>query len=338
MYPGVYLTTLRGLSSSQSLGGVTICKEAVDHGFLKELKGLLLPCYLYLATQVDDHLEGEFIIFTATKTLDCTRKDLLKALIRLEEQDLIELRELDPTSEKRPILFSLKTSDISKREDYIETLLAKKFCRDEELVEGLVTLYRLPDNREVDERLREEIEDWFKVFDSQVIKEVFRRSYEWGQKNREGRPFQYFTTILEDLKEAGVVDYSQLEERDRLYYQTRELAKSCGIRPHELNQSPIYRKVLEGWITKKKEKDHALDLEVAIFAVEEATRKSRSRHPSLDYIEKYFIVPWKEAGIKTIEEARDFIREEKEKRPSSHFKEKDPEKKSLHDQFAQWAK
>lgn len=338
MYPGVYFTTLRGIASSQSLGGITICKEAVDQGFLLQLKGLLLPCYLYLATLVDDHLEGEFIIRAATKTLACTRKELLKALIKLEEKEFIKVRELDPTSEKRPILFSLNTFDTPKREDFIEALLAKKFCRNEDLVEGLVALYRLPDNQEVHGRLREEIEEWFNVFDKEVIKEVFRRSYEWGQKNKEGRPFQYLTTILEDLKESGVVNYSHLEERDRLYYQIRELARSCGIKAHELNQSPIYRQVMERWITKKEEKDHALDLDVAQFAVEEATRKSRSRHPSLDYIEKNFIVPLKEAKIESIEEAKTFLRQEKAKTPGSQSKEKTPGKKSLHEQFAYWAK
>lgn len=334
MYQGVYLTNLRGFSAKGSLRGMTICQEAIDNGFLKKLKGLLLPCYLYLATRVDDNLKGQFIINNAINTLACTRKDLLKALISLEEEDFIELLELDPTSEKRPILFSLKNPDTPKEADFIESLLQKGFCQDEELVEGLVALYGLPHGEEVHERLREEIEEWFKVFDQLVIKEILQRSYQWGLKNKEGKPFQYLTSILEELKEEGVLSYEDLQKRDNLYHKTRELARSCGIKAHELQRTPIYKQILKGWITPRDGDDFALPLDVACFGVEEATRRSSSRHPSLDYIENNFILPWREARIETIDEARRYLKKNQRKDPEP---KKETTKKSLHDQFAYWA-
>lgn len=346
MYPGVYFTTLRGFTSMGSLCGITICKEAIENGLLKRLKGLLLPCYLYLATQANEKLEGELLLLTAMKDLDCTRKDLLKALIELEEGDFIQLKELDPTSEKRPIHFSLNHHHAPKKKNFIESLLEKKFCPKEELVEGLVALYRLPHGQEVGPRLREEIEEWFKVFHEEVIREVLRRAYAWGEKNREGRPFEYLTTILEDLKEAGVKELEDLEKRDHLYHQIKELARSCGIKVHELNRTPVYKQILQGWITSKNgDSDWPLPLDVALFAVEEATRRSSSRHPSLDYIENNFIHPWKEAEIQSVDEARALENSKtsetsplKEKGRVRKKKKKEKESaESLHKEFAFWA-
>lgn len=333
MSQGIFFTTIQGLSAAKSLKGITISKDAVENGIFKRLRGLLLPCYLYLAILSDDHRKGQFIISDALKNIGCTRKELLKSLIELEKEGLIELIDLDPTREKHPILFSLKKDHLFQEKDFITNLLTKEFCSEEEVVEALVALYRLPHGEEVNERLREQVENYFKVFDKQVLIEVLRRSFDWGEKNKEGKPFSYLQSILEDLKESGVVNYQDLQERDRIYYQTRELAKACGIKIHELNQNPTQKRILENWITKRDEKDFALKLDIALLAVEEATRKSRSRHPSLDYIERNFILPWKEARIENIQQAREFLQSVPEK-ISTPSGEKE---KSLHDQFAIWA-
>lgn len=338
MMQGIYFTQIQGFATTERVTGITIGEEAVKNGLFKKLKGLLLPTYLYLATQIDPELKGQFIIGQATTALDCTRKELLKALIRLEEEDLIQLLDLDPTREKRPILFTLKMHAISEeknQEELISSLLEKKFCGNEELVEGLVALYRLPDGEEPQARLRQEIQDYFNTFDPQVIQEILNRSFTWGKKNPQGKPFQYLQSILEDLQEAGVFHFQDLKERDRRYHQLKALARSCGIKIHELNQNPTQKQILQGWITKQDEEDFALDLEVALLAVEEATRKSRSRHPSLDYIEKNFIQPFKKAQIENIQQAQTYL--QRDRKTDSSVQDKEPEQKSLHDQFAIWA-
>lgn len=338
MIQGIFFTTIQGPSTMGAVSGITIGREAVKNGLLKRLKGPLLPTYLYLAAQVHLDLKGQFIISDAISSLDCTRKDLLKALIQLEEEDLIQLLDLDPTREKRPILFALKMEQIQKEkneEEFIASILKKEFCRNEELVEGLVALYRMPHGLEPHGGLRQEIEDYFHTFDPQVIKEILHRSFTWGKKTSRGKPFQYFQSILEDLKEAGVFHYEDLKGRDRLYQQLKELARSCGIKVHELNQNPTQRQILTGWITKQHEEDFALELEVALLAVEEATRNSRSRHPSLGYIEKNYILPWKESQVENIQQAQRLLRGNRRTTPPSQ--EKEPAQKSLHDQFAIWA-
>lgn len=57
--------------------------------------------------------------------------------------------------------------------------------------------------------------------------------------------------------------------------------------------------IFQSWLTG----DFPLSKSVACFAIQQAIRRKKGARPSLKYIEDNFISPWKQARIKSIDQA-----------------------------------
>ncbi len=318
--------------------GITITEEAIKAGLLSKLKGPTLSLYLYLSTLIGCELDGSFLISRAVEALSCSRKDVLRAINELEQMEIISILDLDPTNVDKPISISLKGKEDAHQKEELEILLQQEVVTKEELVKGIVHLYQQSySQREPDADLRQEIEEWFNYFKPQLMKEILRRVHVWQKKQSGGNVFEYLRAILKELRENEVTTRAELKKRDRLYRETLELAKLCGLSAGELKNNSAQKKILESWLTEKHPQDTALELEVAKYAIFEATRRSRSRYPSLKYIEENFITPFKRNGVKNIQQAEDCIEQSSPPVEEKESTAEGKKEKTLHERFAIWA-
>ncbi len=153
----------------------------------------------------------------------------------------------------------------------------------------------------------EEVERWCKDFPADLLQELLRRVRKWlgYPQNPHERAHYYLRAIVSDWYEKGIFSREKLKEYDRLYRETRELARIYGFKNyHQLN--PVQLETLQSWLTGSR----GLSLEIACWAVRQAVRQKRDASPSLDYIERNYIKPLKEAGVKNIAQAAEVLGEE----------------------------
>ena len=152
----------------------------------------------------------------------------------------------------------------------------------------------------------EEVERWCKDFPAGLLQELLRRVRKWlgYPQNPHERAHYYLRAIVSDWYEKGIFSREKLQEYDRLYRETRELARIYGFKNyHQLN--PVQLETLQGWLTGTR----GLSLEIACWAVRQAVRHKRDGSPSLDYIERNYIKPLKQAGVKNIDQAAEVLGE-----------------------------
>lgn len=88
-----------------------------------------------------------------------------------------------------------------------------------------------------------------------------------------------------------------------MYRETKILAETYGFKKWK-KLNPVHMETFKNWISGK----NGLNLAVAKFAIKEAIKRKKDGQPSLKYIEDNFIKPWKNAGIKNINQARKFLK------------------------------
>lgn len=307
------------ISDSKNEQSVEIGSSAIDKGFLKQFPGPALAILLYLIThlQKGNYVMTNVAIIASYLPDNYDLKAIEEALNLLVERDIVEIsprREGDYTCRIKVNLENLTAglatdySGWNKMEEAGSTgpelrrqVLAKATPSEEEIKEALFSF--APPGKK-GELVRAEIEKWLADFDLQILKELIRRVDKWIAKNDNPpeRAFHYLEGIIDDWYRKEIFSYRRLKHFDRLYRETRELAFTYGIKGWQ-NVKPAHMETFKSWL----EGDFPLSLPLAKLAIREAVKRKKDGQPSLKYIEDNFIRPWKEARVKTVEEAKKLL-------------------------------
>lgn len=332
---------------------VELTQEAIEAGFLKELPGSQLAVYLYLLTHVNQDfflITNPTII---ASLLPYTPLEVERGLKLLEAQGYITLAEDGATDKyiislaRTPGAAELAVSSTPSRVEIdsgleqiaavavaevgkkafatstesepgkeapprveaVEYILRQKVFSEEDLVRAITNMIN---SEHLTPSLRQEIDYWFKTFDKEVIKELIRRTYEAYQRNPEFQSQAYIRKIANEWIAGQIFSLADLSEKDKIYRETRQLLEEYGIENYK-DITRTHSATIYNWIASESEQDFALSIEVARFAIQEAIRQKSDGRPSLTYIENNFIKPFKENKVKTVEEAREYLRQRSEK-------------------------
>lgn len=339
----------RQLRTCQS---IELTQEAVEAGFLKELPGSQLAIYLYLLTHVNQDffiITNPTII---ASLLPYTPLEVERGLKMLEAQGYITLSENGVTDKyiislaRTPVSAGVVTpsdpsrvaiangleqiaaevaatgsveqkaapntepaQDASPKVEAVEYILRQKVFSEEDLVRAITNMIH---SEHLTPSMRQEIDYWFKTFDKEVIKELIRRTYEAYQRNPDFQSQAYIRKIANEWVAEQIFSLADLGEKDKIYRETRQLLEEYGIENYK-DITRTHSATIYNWIASESEQDFALSIEVARFAIQEAIRQKSDGRPSLTYIENNFIKPFKENRIKTVEEAREYLRQRSER-------------------------
>lgn len=314
-------------SSTSDEHSVEISSQAIENGFLKLFPGPGLAIFIYLITNCDEkgYLETNPTIISSYLPDDYELTDINETLKFFEKNDIIEfppLRQGDYTyrlklnfdkiegflnrgfipSQPDNIRSTGKKNTYYNKTELRNLVLKNTAPTQQELYQALLTFVPPDDNLEAP---LEEIEKWLETFEPELLQELIRRVVKWIEKydNPPEKAFHYLKGILDDWYQKEIFDYKRLQHFDRLYRETRELASAYGINDWQ-NVKPVHMEIFLSWLTE----GYPLSTALVKYAIKEAFRRKSDGHPSLKYIEDNFIIPWKEARIKTINEARAFLK------------------------------
>ena len=316
---------------------VQLEEKIIEKGFLTRFPGSSLALFLLLSAKGADR--ESYIV--ERERLNCllpgSSKEVQTALDFLEECDLLEYSSVTKkedgqdqqqavSGKKRPncLKINFKPKNIFPGKYRAEAVLEKKEeqCErpdnageeppdvadvsDGELREKLLEFFPGNQGSQAYRQAAEEVERWCKDFPPKLLQELLRRVRKWlgYPQNPHERAHYYLRAIVSDWYEKGIFSREKLKEYDRLYRETRELARIYGFKNyHQLN--PVQLETLKGWLTGSR----GLSLEIACWAVRQAVRHKRDGSPSLDYIERNYIKPLKQAGVKNIGQAAEILGE-----------------------------
>ncbi len=310
---------------------VEIGKSAVDNGLLKHLPDSTLAIFLYLVTHLEKgmYVQTNPVIISSYLPDKYNVETIKKGLNYLSRHDIINISdERDGGYTSRIYLNLHKLEELTSssggestgeelinKEELRHRVINKPSVSRQELIRALVTF--IPSGKEI-ALTREKINHWLDDFDSRMIQELIRRVDKWIQQNNNPpeQAFNYLQGIIADWYRKEITSYKRLKYFDQLYRETKDLAYTYGITNWQ-NLKPVHMETFKRWLSE----DFALSISIAKFAIKEAIRRKKDGQPSLKYIEDNFILPWKKAGIKSVEEARAFMAKQANK-PSG------PEKKT----------
>ncbi|ACL71057.1 DnaD domain protein [Halothermothrix orenii] len=324
---------------------VEIGKDAVDAGLLKLLPGTSFPVLIYLLTHLErgNYVETNPTIIQSYLPSDVNLEDIENGLKFLSEHGIINIRQeregdytyriylgLDRLSEM------LRTDNSNLNYNFNETeirdyVINKKPVSREELARALMTF--IPPDRNP-ALLRDEINHWLDDFDFKMIQELIRRVDKWlnNTDNPPEKAFSYLKGIIDDWYRKEIFDYNRLKHFDKLFRETRELARAYGIKGWQ-NVTPAHMETFQRWLDGKS----SLSISVAKFAIKEAIKRKKDGQPSLKYIEDNFIKPWKKAGVKNVAEARKLLARKspppREEKNHTRGQKKKKKKKDRWDEF-----
>ncbi|SDM04594.1 DnaD domain protein [Halarsenatibacter silvermanii] len=298
-----------------------IGEEAIKAGFLARFSENSLSIFMYLAAAGAHKNPCTIRREKLCNLLPGDVSDLDSGIEKLEELGAISAEE---KSHPRGTLLELKlypeklmpaeTASTNPKRDK-----GSRSSSEDKIFERLLgylsgTIDQPEDVRtEPEPELVSEVEKWQQDFPSELLKELLNRVEKWTDNpgNPSHRAHYYLRAIVEDWYEKEIFTLEDLQEYDRLYRETRELAMMYGFNSyHELN--PIQLETLQGWLSGSQ----ALSLEAALLAVEKAVKQKSDGRPSLDYIERNYIKPLKEAGARTREKAQKVLND----RSNQHIK------------------
>ncbi len=310
---GLYL--FQHLNKEKEEKFVAISSTAMEKGLLCSLPdgGFLL--FLLLFSRADNTHRGEISWSKLKKLLPWKEGKIEELLEDLKKENIVHLQKTGKmllyTLNLTP-LFELQEGELAgleQEERFLSELLSGRPVSEQELVKGLV-LILAPEK--LTPFLRSEIEDIMGTFSPEIVRELIRRVKKAVDENPDLRPLPYLRAIVKDWVNNEIFTYEDLQKADKLHRETYELALEFGLqRAKEL--TPYHKQTILSWITQKDEDDYALSADVARLAIQEAIKRKRDGRPSLDYIERNFIIPWKKAGISSREEAQEFLLRAKEK-------------------------
>ena len=167
------------------------------------------------------------------------------------------------------------------------------------------------------EKISKEITTWLEDFAPKVLQELIRRVIKWQENTSpsEEQTFFYLKAIIEDWYEKEIFNYKRLQYFDQLYRETKELAQTYGIDKWK-NVETVQMQTFKNWL----DKDFALNLSVAKYAITQAIKRKKDGQPSLKYIEDNFIIPFKKEKIKKVTQAQKYLKNNRKNKHGTNHK------------------
>ncbi len=288
---------------------IALSSSALKNGLFAGWTGEQLAIFFLLLAHANSSLAGEVKIDKLENLIPDGKKVIEKELARLERGRFIEYEE-----NQGEVVFKIFLPAIDKNyrgpsgaleqeERFLRELLSGRPVSEQELVKGLVMILA---PEKLTDRLRSEIEEIMATFSPETVKELIRRVKKALEENPDIKPLPYLRGIVREWVKNDITTYEDLQRADRLHRETIELAMEFGI-TRAWEMTPSHKEILLSWITCKDSEDHALSVEVARWAIQEAIRSKRDGRPSLNYIDRNFIQPLTRAKVTDIEEAREAL-------------------------------
>ena len=312
------------ITSDSEVQTLEIGKDIIDSGFLNKLTDASLSIFIYLATHITQEKFIELDLSLLSKKIPYNINDIKNGLEILNNQNLIKLTNQDNKQLIYKIEFkpevkpSQQENNINPPDDrltYRKDIININNISNKQLIKALLSF--VPPEKNPNS-FKNEIDKWIKDFEPSLLQELIRRVDKWLSKHdnsSEAEGFYYLKGIINDWYKKEIYSYKKLKYFDRLFRETRELGKSYGIKWR--NISPAQLETFKDWLTK----DFALSKSVVKYAIREATKRKSNGQPSLKYIEDNFIKPWKQAGVKSIKEAKRYLTSKNKKENNKPKKE-----------------
>lgn len=328
---------------------VEIGAGLIKSGFLTQFPGASLPIFMYLAATAA-HEEGCTIhLQKLTDIMPGDVEDIERGLNYLEKRDIIKLnRKQHPRGCLLEIDFhpdrllpegssaSFNTSSSEKpapegggdpeqkKEQKEEQKTGNNSSfrseREEEIARNILAFFP-----EEDEETAGKVAGWLQDFPPGLLEELLSRVDKWLEHpaNPRQRAHYYLQAIISDWYEKSIFSLSALKEYDRLYRDTRRLARKYGFSSYK-QLNPVQLETLQGWLKGTR----ALPVEVASLAIEKAVKQKSDGRPSLEYIERNYIKPLKDAGARSTKQAERVLEEKRDnsRRDSADFEGEEAEK------------
>jgi DnaD/phage-associated family protein len=321
------------ISNERDKQSIEIGNTAVDSGLLKELPHSSLAIFLYLAT----HLEKDGYIYTnpviLSNYLPYELNNIKEGLNYLSKRGIIEFNNYREGNYTYRIYLKPDNIFTDNSNEYMDNeidnipqkeirnlLIRKKSVSKNELSQALATF--IPQDKA--SLVRGELDHWLNDFDHKMLQELIRRVDKWLNNNNyheAEKGFYYLQGIIDDWYNKEIFTYERLKYFDQLFRETKELAYTYGLNNWQ-NINPVQMETFKRWLTG----ENALSISTAKYAIKEAVKRKKDGQPSLKYIEDNFIIPWKKAGIKNINEAKILLNLDKGKTRQTVNKEGAPEK------------
>ena len=311
------------IACNEEIQTVEIGRMAIKKGILNQLPGSTLPIMLYLLTHCSHENLVKIDIETLTNFIPCSSKKIKSGLEKLKKEGIINYIKEDNTEYSlnikiRPdkLLNQSKKCKTNKKEN----ISPKSDSSYQELKNALY--HFIPEGKT--ELLANSIEKWLEDFEERQLIELIRRVNKWKSNNpgSNKKTFYYMQGIIDDWYEKEIFTYERLQHFDRLFRETRELARIYGFNKWK-DISPTQMEIFKTWISNK----NALSFEVTKYAIKQAVKRKKDGQPSLKYIEDNFINPWKKTGIKTVQQAEMMLNKNNKKYKKNN--QQHPEKKKV---------
>ncbi|MFW6237859.1 MAG: DnaD domain-containing protein [Halanaerobiales bacterium] len=278
---------------------VEIGKTAIDRGLLKRLPEPTLSIMLYLLTRCSENNRVQTNATGISGYIPYSTEKIKNGLQKLTQHGIIHISNEKNRNHEVEIAIN---PDKLLEEDLCEETQERE-DNDASRAELRRTLHKfVPPGKS--ELLADSIERWLDDFDKNQLLELIRRVNKWQDNNSrtQKETFYYLQGIIDDWYEKEIFSYKRLQHFDRLFRETRELARIYGFKNWQ-NVSPAQMEVFRKWLSD----ENALGYKVIKLAITEAVRRKKDGRPSLKYIEDNFIKPWKKAGIKTVQQAEKYL-------------------------------
>ena len=290
---------------------VSLGTDLINRGFLTQFPGSSLAAFLLLASKGAEVDTKELSLQELNCLIPGSLEEVITGLEYLQEREIIVFENLNSNQKK------LDLRNISKEDNIYVSLNPSGLMpsqkndepdctvrNDNELVKKLLEFFPGQPGSQALKQSRTEISRWCDDFPPALIEELLNRVHKWLEhpQNPHERAHYYLRAIISDWYEKEIFSFEKLQEYDRLYRETRELARIYGFKNyHQLN--PIQLETLQSWLKGGQ----GLSVQLACWAVKKAVKQKRDGRPSLDYIERNYIKPLKDAGIQNTEEAEAFF-------------------------------
>ena len=329
---------ITAFKNNGEVNSVEIGENLIKSGFLAQFPQTSLSIFLYLAATA----AHEETCTIRRQKLSCLlpgdEKDLKQGLTYLQDREIITLEKkkhpagillridfhpekLLPASSRSK--YSTSTSSEKDKEavndkqgnqerfnakNYLDAPHKKTSARESELTERIKKYFPEQDkNNEME--ISEEIARWHQDFPPALLEQLLDRVKKWLEhpSNPRERAHYYLRAIISDWYEKEIFSLEALKEYDRIYRETKELAQKYGFKNYQ-QLNPVQLETLQNWLSGTR----ALPVEVAKLAIEKAIKQKSDGRPSLDYIERNYIKPLKDAGVQNTKNARELLQERRE--------------------------
>ena len=305
------------LSERQSRQTVTIADTLLEKGLLRNYTGDECKILLYLFTHRRKENIAEIELPLAAAGLGIEMESLKESLNSLIDKKVLKT---EASQNSKFLTYRLKLNNLItevkekteiKNEAEVSAqelrrqVIQSKATSESEIAAALISFIP-PENRNI--HRREEIKGWLNDFELKMLKELIRRVDKWLQREGGGDfmvgSFSYLRKIVQSWYEEEITSYEKLQQQDKLYRETRELAKAYGINAFSSNTAQL--KTFQSWLSGEQ----ALSKELALAAIREAVRRKRDGQPSLKYVEDNFINPIKELNINNLADFKRWLQKE----------------------------